>query len=144
MRKSAVITECQTQLSLSISETQVGVLEQHSDVERLKSIILTKQKDANFWKSMLKDKLMPSDGMIDISYNSIHHVYVCMHVCMYVCIIYNYIYIYIYTHVCMYVCMYVIIFMNVHVLCMYIYIYIYIYIYMYICMYLSTYLSIYP
>ena len=60
--------------SLSISETEVGVREQHSDIERLKSMILMKEKDANFWKSMLKDKLMPSDGMIDISYNGIHHV----------------------------------------------------------------------
>ena len=60
--------------SLSISETEVGVREQHSDVERLKSVILSKEKDANFWKSMLKEKLIPFDGMMDISYNSIHHV----------------------------------------------------------------------
>ena len=56
--------------SILLPETQVVVPDYYIEVQQLKSMILTKENDICFWKSMLEDKLMLSDGMM----------YVCMYV----------------------------------------------------------------
>ena len=64
--------------SILLSETQVVVPDYYIEVQQLNSMILTKENDISFWKSMLEDKLMLSDGMICTC------MYVIMYVCMYV------------------------------------------------------------